>query len=157
MNAMIGWALAVAALGVGWLSHGWQGVIMAASVVVFWLLLQLSRALRVMRRAGEQPIARLGSAVMMQSRLVQGMTMMKVVGLSRSLGRKVDGQPDSWQWEDDGGLLLTLHFEGGKLNRWLLERPPGAGVDGAETALTMVSAAAPAAPPDADAAAPAAP
>jgi hypothetical protein len=133
MNAKLGWALAVAALVVGWYANGGQGLIMAFSVVVFWLLLQFSRALRVMRKAAEQPIGRIGSAVMMQAKLVAGMTMMRVVTMTRSLGRKLEekadtqtGMPDEvWQWEDDGGVLLTLHFNGGKLSHWLLERPAG--------------------------------
>ena len=153
MNPLMGWALAAAALVAGWFSYGWQGVIMAVSVVVFWLLLQFSRALRVMGKAGEQPLGRIGSAVMLQSRLAKGLTMMKVVGMTRSLGLKVDGQPECWRWQDDGGLLLTLHFDGGMLSHWQLERPPDAPTDGV---LGVLPAAAPALP-DAPAGPPAAP
>jgi hypothetical protein len=48
-SALVGWALAVAAVAAGYVGYGWPGVVLAVTVVVFWLLLQFSRALRVMR------------------------------------------------------------------------------------------------------------
>jgi len=51
MTAWVGWGLAVAALAVGYASYGWPGVVLALGVVVFWLLLQFSRALRALRLA----------------------------------------------------------------------------------------------------------
>ena len=49
MNPWLGWALAAAALFLGWRSYGWPGVALAFSVIVFWLLLQFNRSIRVMR------------------------------------------------------------------------------------------------------------
>ena len=49
MSAALGWALALAALVAGYVGYGWPGVVLALSVVVFWMLLQFSRALRAMR------------------------------------------------------------------------------------------------------------
>ena len=88
MDARIGWALAGAAMAVGWFSYGWQGFVLALTVVVFWLLLPFSRALRVMRRAAQAPVGKVQSAVMLHAKLNKGMRMLDIVAISRSLGRK---------------------------------------------------------------------
>ena len=46
-SAVIGWALAAAALAAGWLGYGWRGLVLALSVIAFWLLLQASRTLAI--------------------------------------------------------------------------------------------------------------
>ena len=45
MDSRWGWALAVVGMALGYALWGWQGVVLALSVMVFWLLLQFSRAL----------------------------------------------------------------------------------------------------------------
>jgi hypothetical protein len=65
----LGWLLAVAAVAVGWLGYGWKGVVLAVTVVVFWLLLQFSRALRVMRAGRRRPVGTVPNAVMLHARL----------------------------------------------------------------------------------------
>ena len=57
LNPILGWSLAAAAVVGGYFSYGWQGVVLAMSAVVFWLLLQFSRVLRALRTA--KPRARL--------------------------------------------------------------------------------------------------
>ena len=123
MNSILGVGLAVAALVAGWVGYGWPGVALAISVTVFWLLLEFSRAMRVMRNAAKAPVGRIPSAVMLQARLKPGLSMMKVVGLTRSLGQKLAEGDDVWRWEDEGGAAVVLHFDQGKLARWVLERP----------------------------------
>ena len=49
MSAALGWALAVMAVAVGYAAYGWRGVVLAFSVVGFWLVLQFSRSLRALR------------------------------------------------------------------------------------------------------------
>jgi hypothetical protein len=44
-------------------------VVLAVTVVVFWLLLQFSRALRVMRRPPARPVGTVPNAVMLHARL----------------------------------------------------------------------------------------
>jgi len=34
-HTLVGWGLALAAVVVGWLSYGWQGLVLAVTVVVF--------------------------------------------------------------------------------------------------------------------------
>jgi len=122
MNTTIGWALAAAGLVGGYLLWGWRGVVLTFSVVVFWLLLQFSRSLRVLKNAGSAPIGHVNSAVMLHSRLKAGMTLMQVVTLTRSLGTKLGESPERWGWADAGGARVSLLLEGGKLVSWDLTR-----------------------------------
>lgn len=132
MTPALGWALVVAALIAGYAAYGLPGVALAATVIVFWLLLQFSRTLRVMRRAGLAPVGTVASAVMLGARLQAGMTMLQVLPLAGSLGR-VMGSPDgeTYLWVDAGGAALRAEFRAGRLQRWSVERAPAEGVDGA--------------------------
>ena len=122
MNTWIGWALAVAALAAGYVGYGWPGVVLAISVVVFWLLLQFSRALRVMRLAAEAPVGHVPSAVMLHARLGVGLPMMDVVKLTRSLGRKVHDEPETFAWRDESGAEVEIEFADGRCRQWRLAR-----------------------------------
>ena len=128
MNPTVGWALAGVALFAGWQGYGWQGLIFAISLIVFWLVLQFNRALRIMKNAASAPVGHVESAVMLQSRLQPRMTMMEVVALTRSLGRKLSDEPQTWAWSDAGGATVTLVFGGAKLERWALGRASAASV-----------------------------
>lgn len=126
MSASWGWALAVLAIVLGWFQWGWQGVILAISVVVFWLLLQFSRVMRVMRQASGAPIGHVDSAVMLNAKLRQGMRLMEIIPLTRSLGQAVEGEPaatETYTWTDTSGACVRLHLVGGRLRQWSLERP----------------------------------
>ena len=124
MNRTLGWLLAAAALAAGGVLYGWQGVVTAATLEVFWLLLQFNRAVRVMKNAGHAPIGRVPSAVMLNAKLRPGMTMLDIVGLTRSLGQGQDGNADTWVWSDDGGSAVTLRLDAaGRLLSWHLARP----------------------------------
>jgi len=76
-----------------------------------------------MRNAGEAPVGSVPNAVMFHAGLARGMTMLQVLGKTKSLGRKVDGSDDDWRWSDEGGASVVLHFERGRLRAWQLERP----------------------------------
>ena len=125
MNPWIGWTLAGVALWAGWQGYGWPGIALAFSAIVFWLLLQFSRSVRVMRNASESPVGHVDSAVMLNAKLQPGMTMLQVVGLTGSLGRRLGDGPeqDDWAWSDEGGSTVRLHFTRGKLARFELDRP----------------------------------
>jgi uncharacterized protein (DUF58 family) len=122
MNPLFGWALAVIAVAVGYVSWGWQGVVLAVSVVVFWLLLQFSRALRVMRQAAERPVGHVDNAVMLQARLKPGLLMMDILKLTRSLGQKVVDEPETWVWTDGGGDRVRVEMRDGRSATVVLER-----------------------------------
>ena len=123
MSATLGWALAVVAMVVGYLGYGWRGVFLAATVTVFWLLLQFSRALRVMRLAARAPVGQVPSAVMLHAKLHTGMPMMDVVKLTRSLGRKLRDEPEAFAWRDESGAEVEIEFDGGRCRSWRLTRP----------------------------------
>ena len=114
-------------IAAGWFSYGWKGLVLATTAIVFWLLLQFSRALRVLRKAGTAPVGRVASAVMLHSRLRAGMTLAQVLGLSGSLGERIDppagGAEESWRWRDDGEVSVTVQLSGGRVSRWALVRP----------------------------------
>jgi len=125
MNAAIGWGLAVLAVSLAWWQYGWRGVALAVSVIVFWLLLQFSRALRVMRDAGRRPLGRVPSAVMLQARLRRGMRLIDVVPLAGSLGESLLADaPDQerWRWTDEAGDRVELRLQGGRVQDWTLQR-----------------------------------
>ena len=123
MNAAtIGWALAVAAVAVGYAGYGWRGVLLAVTVIVFWLLLQFSRALRVMRLAAQAPVGQVPSAVMLHAKLHPGMPLMAVIKLTRSLGRKVRDEPETFAWRDESGAEVEIEFAGGRCQVWRLTR-----------------------------------
>lgn len=123
MNPWLGWALAALFVAIAWQQYGWQGLLFAFSAVVFWLLVQLSRTLRVMRGAAQRPVGHVDSAVMLHAKLRPGLTMLQVIALTRSLGRKLGEGEDDWAWSDEGGSSVRLHFTNGKLAQFELDRP----------------------------------
>jgi len=129
MTAWAGWGLAVVALAVGYASYGWPGVALALGVVVFWLLLQFSRALRVLRVASERPVGQVPNAVMLHARLRAGMRLPQVLALTRSLGQRVAATPETWAWRDDGGDEVQVDLHDGRVTAWRLLRRAAAADD----------------------------
>ena len=123
MNAKLGWALAVVAVALGYLQYGWPGAVMAISAVVFWLLMQLTRALRAMRTAGSAPVGSVASAVMLNAKLKPGQRLMDVIVLTRSLGEKLSDAPETYRWTDGSGVSVTVELAKGLCVRWTLARP----------------------------------
>lgn len=123
MNQWIGGALALAALILGGVLFGWQGVVLALSGVVFWLLMQFSRLMRIMRMANSSPVGHVDSAVMLNTQLRAGMRLLDVLPLTRSLGQKLSGDPETWRWADAGGVRVELVLENGRIKHWQLIRP----------------------------------
>ena len=127
MDGRIGWALAVAAVALGYWQYGWQGVLLAFSGIVFWLLMQFTRALRAMRAAGGSPVGHVASAVMLQARLKTGLRLMDIILLTRSLGEKLADDPETFRWTDDSGAAVTVELVKGRCVRWSLARSEDAG------------------------------
>ncbi len=123
MNPILGWTLALLALAAGWLGYGWPGVALAVTVIAFWLVLQFNRAVRVMKNASETPVGHVVSVVMLNAKLKAGMPMIRVVALTRSLGKRVAGPAETYLWTDAGGLELEVTFERGRCKSWQLNRP----------------------------------
>lgn len=127
---VVGWGLAIAAVVAGYWSYGWPGLVLALTAIVFWLLLQFSRAMRVMRKAGNAPLGQVGSAVMLNAKLRPGMTMLEILPLTGSLGAVVgDAADESFRWRDAGGASVRLLLKNGRLESWQLEREDAAATD----------------------------
>ena len=120
MNPWIGVGLALAALVLGGVLLGWQGVIFATTGIVFWLLLQISRLMRVMKQAGAAPMGSVGNAVMLSAKLHEGMKLVDLIGLTGSLG--VKQAPETFVWRDPGGDAVEVVLRKGKLAEWRLIR-----------------------------------
>lgn len=125
MNPWIGWSLAVLAIAVGYAQYGWRGVVLGVTIVAFWLLLQFSKAMRVMRGAAQAPVGRVDSAVMLHSKLREGLRLLEILPLTRSLGRKVADDPETFEWTDASGATVRVELVGGRCKRWTLSRPAG--------------------------------
>jgi hypothetical protein len=101
MIPVISWSLAAATLAAGWFGGGWQGMVLAVTAIVFWLLPQFRRALRAMRKAGSAPPGRVASEVLLRSMLREGMTLVQGLALTGSLGERVAppavGAEESWR------------------------------------------------------------
>ena len=140
MDAKLGWALAVVGMALGYAVWGWQGVVLAVSVMAFWLLLQFSRALRVMRIAGQAPVGRVRNAVMLHSKLQTGLPLMKILTLTRSLGEKLADAPETWRWRDGAGDSVRVVMQGGRCAEWALVRAAQAEAGGAPAPAAPASA-----------------
>jgi hypothetical protein len=126
MNPTVGWALAAAALLAGWFSYGWRGIVLALSVIVFWLLLQFSRTLRVLRGAAQRPVGTVDNAVMLHARLDTRMRLIDVLRLTGSLGRRLGETPERWAWVDGAGDEVEIEFVAGRCASWQLKRAESA-------------------------------
>jgi hypothetical protein len=129
MNPLLGWALAVLAVALGYVQYGWRGVLLAVSAIVFWLLLQFARALRAMRTAGQAPVGHVASAVMLHSRMKPGLRLMDLIALTHSLGEKLGDSPETYRWQDESGASVQVELVDGRVTHWQLQRPaePGTG------------------------------
>lgn len=125
-DSLLTWALALAAVLAGWWSYQWKGLVLAITVIVFWMLLQFSRAIRVLRIAGSNPVGLVANAVMLHARLRPGMRLPQVLVLTRSLGRKVADDAatasETWAWSDGAGDTVQLTLVNGRLAHWELQR-----------------------------------
>ncbi|MBL8290068.1 MAG: hypothetical protein JNL85_18930 [Rubrivivax sp.] len=138
MNAALGWGLAALAVAAGFIGWGWPGVALALTVIVFWLLLQFSRSLRVLREASGRPVGSVDNAVMLHAKLHRGLRLPQILRLTRSLGRKepvpqagatgaAPGGPgasveERFSWADAGGDSVLAVLRDGRLAEWTLTR-----------------------------------
>ena len=128
----LGLVLAVAALAAGYWSYGWRGLVLALTVIAFWLLLQFSRTLRVLRTAAQSPLGHVDNAVMFNARLSAGLRLPEVISMTRSLGRTAgdpaEGGREVFVWRDSGGDEVELTFVNGRCTQWFMRRNGAAAV-----------------------------
>jgi hypothetical protein len=109
-----------------WRAYGWSGVALVLGGIVMWMLLHFTRLTQVLKRAANQPIGYVGSAVMLNAKLRPGLTLLHVIGLTRALGEQLspkDQQPEVFRWTDGTASRVTCEFADGRLVKWTLERP----------------------------------
>ena len=112
--------------GLAWRAGGWQGLALAGSALVLWVLLSFTRMMTVFTRASRQPVGYVGSAVMLNAKLKPGLSLLHVLALTRSIGQRLsegDEQPEIYRWSDPGLSHVTAQFQDGRLKQWQLERP----------------------------------
>jgi hypothetical protein len=122
MNSVLGWTLALGAVVLGGWQWGWQGVVLAVTCIVFWLLLQFNRAVRVMRMAAARPVGTVDSAVMLHSKLHPGMRMLEILPLTRSLGKAHEGAEEVYEWADESGARVMIQMRSGRISELSLHR-----------------------------------
>jgi len=109
-----------------WKNSGWSGVMLVISGIVMWLLLHFTNLMVVLRRAKRNPIGYVGSAVMINAQLQENMTLLRVIGMTRSLGEQEspkDAQPEVFVWHDNSDNRVRAVFMNGKLKSWEFTRP----------------------------------
>ena len=117
-------------LGVGFQSYGLSGLLAVLGGVVMWGLLHFTRLMRVMSKAAKRPLGYVGSAVMLNARLTEGVNLMHVVAMTQALGelRSTEGaEPEVYRWTDGTQSHVTCEFRQGKLVKWVLFRPDADG------------------------------
>ena len=122
MNGVAGWALAALGVSAGYWAYGWQGSVVALTLVVFWLLLQFSRALRAMRAAASRPVGFVDNAVMLHAKLRSGLRLVDIIVLTRSLGHKLSDDPERYVWQDAAGDSVVVDLPAGRCTGWRLQR-----------------------------------
>lgn len=119
---------AVALLGFGFTAYGWAGVAAVVGGLVMWGLLHFTRLMNVMKKAAKRPIGYVGSAVMLNARLAEGVNLMHVVAMTQALGELLSTEgadPEIYRWTDGTRSHVTCEFRHGKLAKWTLVRPEG--------------------------------
>ena len=116
-----GWALAAAAVAAGAALYSWRGAVLGLTVAVFALLVQFSRALRLMRHAARAPVGAVASAAALSRALRPGMRLVQVIRLTGSLGEALSDQPEVWRWRDPAGTAVSVTFAGGRAATWQTE------------------------------------
>lgn len=119
---------AVALVGFGFTAYGWAGVAAVVGGLVMWALLHFTRLVNVMKKAAKRPIGYVGSAVMLNARLAEGVNLMHVVAMTQALGELLSPEgadPEVYRWTDGTQSHVTCEFRHGKLVKWMLVRPEG--------------------------------
>ena len=101
-----------------WRQYGGLGLLLAFSMLMFWLTIQFSQTLRVLKRAASQPKGSVAHALKLHVKLKPGMKLLEVIGLTGSLGEMLsepDTQPEVFRWSDASGASVTAHFLDGRL------------------------------------------
>lgn len=126
LKGVFWWALAAALVAAAYSRFGWPGVALATGALVMWVMLHITRTVQVLKRAANQPIGSVASAVMLNAKLKPGLSLLHVLALTRALGERLSpegAQPERFAWTDGSGARVWCEFKQGRLALWALERP----------------------------------
>lgn len=118
LRAVFWWLLALGLLAAAGYQYGLPGLALAGGGLLFWLLLQFTRAMTVMKNAAGRPRGYVRDAAQLHRRLRPGLALLDMVRATGSLGVLVSpegAQPETYHWTDSGGVRLVCHFEEGRL------------------------------------------
>ncbi|CAN7173881.1 glycerate kinase [Acidovorax sp. LjRoot129] len=118
----------------GFVAYGWAGVAAVGGGLMMWALLHYTRLVNVMKKAANRPIGYVGSAVMLNARLSEGVNLMHVVAMTQALGEQLsppNEDPEVYRWTDGTQSHVTCEFRRGKLVKWTLLRPEAEAPDAA--------------------------
>ncbi len=118
--------LIIGLLAFAWYEYSWPGLAAVGGGLVMWLLLHWTRLVTVMKRAASQPIGWVASAVMLNAKLKQGVNLLHVTAMTRSLGERLSAEgeePERYRWTDNGGSSVTVTLQGGRVIAWDMQRP----------------------------------
>jgi hypothetical protein len=119
------WAAMALVMWGAWRQYGGLGLLLAFSMLMFWLSIQFSQTLRVLKRAAGQPKGTVAHALKLHIKLKPGMKLLSVIGLTGSLGEMLsepDAQPEVFRWTDSGGSSVTARFLDGRLLEHSIQR-----------------------------------
>ena len=106
------------------------GLALLGSGLLLWLLLNYTRIMTIMKRAADRPVGYVGSAVMLNARLKQGMPLLDVLALTRALGelaRDWKGRPVTLPAATPAGSEAAGKWRDRLDERFVLERMRGTG------------------------------
>jgi ABC-type protease/lipase transport system fused ATPase/permease subunit len=121
------WSIGAAIIALAFQKYSWPGVVAVTGAMVMWMLLHFTRMLTVLKRAANQPMGYVASAVMLNAKLRKNVNLLHVMALTRSIGllqTEKDAQPEIYRWQDNSASHVTCTFMNGKLQSWELFRPP---------------------------------
>jgi hypothetical protein len=123
----IWWAAMALVLFGAWRQYGGLGLLLAFSMIMFWMTIQFSQTMRVLNRAANQPKGTVAHALKLHVKLKPGLKLLTVIGMTGSLGEMLshpDAQPEVFRWSDSSGSSVTARFLDGRLLDHRIERAP---------------------------------
>jgi hypothetical protein len=145
-------AAAVSVVAAAYFTWSWAGVALAFGAGLMWALLHFTRMMITLRKAMRRPKGWVSSAIMLNSRLQTGLTMLQVVQLVGAFGdclqpESLESQEELWRWTDEGGDAVDVRFKKSKVLAFALVRNLVQKQESAESAATAAPVVASAAPP----------
>jgi hypothetical protein len=116
-------ALAVAIAYAAWQAYGWKGLVLAAMMISFWLLLHFTKLMRLLQAAAKRPMGHVRNARVLHGQLKKGMPQVEVVRRTLSLGTRhtePEHDPEVLEWGDEDGDVVTCTFLRGRLQSFEL-------------------------------------